>query len=154
MTRLVTLLLAALALGATSAATAHSHKKKSLEVVHPWTAAMLNPNIENISVYMTIKNRGKNPERLLRVETSLAQKVELIDMQNQAGMKLPSPVNVLVVPSRGALELNADGPRLLLKGFTKRLNAYDTFKLTLVFEKTGRMPIDVMVEEASEDHKH
>ena len=60
------------------------------------------------------------------------------------------------VPARGELVLSADGPHLLLGGFKKRLSAYDTFKLTLVFEKAGRIEVEVMVEEAEtkEPHKH
>jgi copper(I)-binding protein len=74
-------------------------------------------------------------------------------------MKLPSPIGALVISSRGKLEMSSAGPRLLLKGFKKRLNAYDSFELTLVFEKAGRMPIEVMAEEAetgehSQHHQH
>jgi copper(I)-binding protein len=69
-------------------------------------------------------------------------------------MKLPSPIGALVISSRGKLEMSSAGPRLLLKGFKKRLNAYDSFELTLVFEKAGRMPIEVMAEEAETgEHK-
>ena len=48
------------------------------------------------------------------------------------------------------------GPHLLLSGVKKRLDAYDSFKITLVFEKAGSMEIEVMVEEAEtvEPHKH
>jgi copper(I)-binding protein len=54
---------------------AHSHKKKSLEVVHPWTPEMVKANVENVSVCMTIKYGGPKAERLVSVETSLAEKV-------------------------------------------------------------------------------
>jgi periplasmic copper chaperone A len=62
----------------------------------------------------------------------------------------------LSVPAGGELALSADGPHLLLGGVKKRLSAYDSFKITLVFEKAGRMEIEVMVEEADtkEPHKH
>jgi copper(I)-binding protein len=35
-----------------------------------------------------------------------------------------------------------------LTGVKKAFNAYHDFKMTLVFEKAGRMVVDVMVEEA------
>ena len=71
-------------------------------------------------------------------------------------MTLPTVVAALRVPAGGELVLSANGPRLLLSGFKKRLNAYDSFKITLVFEKAGRMEVEVMVEEADtkEPHKH
>ena len=46
------------------------------------------------------------------------------------------------------MQLTAKGPHLALTGLKQRLDAYDSFKLTLVFEKAGRMVVDVMIEEA------
>jgi len=46
---------------------------------------MVKANVENVSVCMTIKNGGPKAERLVSVETSLAEKVELIDIQISAG---------------------------------------------------------------------
>ena len=44
----------------------------------------------------------------------------------------------------------ARGTHLLLTGFTKRLDAYASFAMTLVFEKAGSVVIEVMVEEAEQ----
>ena len=54
------------------------------------------------------------------------------------------------------MDLVRNGPHLLLSGLKKRLDAYDSFKLTLVFEKAGSMVVEVAVEEAEtvEPHKH
>jgi periplasmic copper chaperone A len=153
--RIAALLLLAVAL-APPAAMAHSHKKKSLEVVHPWTPATAETNVANVPVYMKLKNTGSAPERLLRATTELADKVELIEPRTQGSMTLPTVTTALSVPAGGELVLSADGPRLLLGGVKKRLDAYDIFKLTLVFEKAGTMEVEVMVEEAEtkEPHKH
>jgi periplasmic copper chaperone A len=153
--RIAVLLSLAVAL-APPAAMAHSHKKKGLEIVHPWTPAMVEANVANITVYMKLKNSGKAPERLLSATTLLADKVELIEPKVQGSMTLPTVTTALSVPAGGELVLSSSGPRLLLSGIKKRLDAYDTFKLTLVFEKAGRMEVEVMVEEADtkEPHKH
>jgi copper(I)-binding protein len=42
------------------------------------------------------------------------------------------------------------GAHLLLTGFTKRLDAYASFAMTLAFEKAGSVVIEVMVEEAEQ----
>ena len=135
---------------------AHSHKKKKLEIVHPWTPAMVEANVANIPVYMKLKNGGTASERLLRATTTLADKIDLIEPRTLGSMALPTVATALSVPARGELVLNADGPHLLLSGVKKRLNAYDSFKITLVFERAGRMEIEVMVEEAetTQPHKH
>ena len=54
------------------------------------------------------------------------------------------------------VELDRKGPHLLLSGLKKRLNAYDSFTMTLVFEKAGSMVVEVAVEEAETvaPHKH
>jgi hypothetical protein len=39
----------------------------------------------------------------------------------------------------------------VLTGVKRRLVAYDTFRLVLVFQRAGRIPVDVMVEEAPEE---
>jgi len=144
---------------APSAARTHSHKKSALEVVHPWTPAPTKEAVENVAVYLTVKNAGASAERLVGAECPLAEKVELVDLQSVAGMTLPTTVAALAVPAHGQLVLGPAGPRLLLHKLAKRLHAYDSFPVTLVFEKAGRMPVEVMVEEeeAGEDgakHKH
>ncbi len=154
--RAMALVLLAVAL-APPAAVAHSHKQKSLEVVHPWTPAMAEERkIVNVAVYMKIKNGGKSAERLLGATTPLAEKVELIELKSQGSMILPTAASALTIPASGSLELSPDGPRLLLSGFKKRLDAYDSFELTLEFEKTGQLVIEVLVEEAvaAPTHKH
>ena len=52
-----------------------------------------------------------------------------------------------VVKDGEELGLAGDGPSVMLVGLRKPLNAYDDFKMTLVFERAGRITIDVMVEE-------
>ena len=155
MTRAMALLLLAVAF-VPPEAVAHSHKKKGLEIVHPWTPAMVEANIANVPVYMTLKNRANAAERLLRATTTLADKVELIETHSHGSMTLPTVAAALKIPAGGDLVLNSSGPHLLLSGVKKRLNAYDSFNLTLTFERAGQMVVEVMVEEAEvvEPHKH
>lgn len=153
--RMAALLLLALAL-APAAAIAHSHKKKSLEIVHPWTPAMVEPNIKNIAVYMKLKSEAADGDRLLGGVTPLADKIELIDLQIIGGMRLPSTVAAIDIPARGTRELKPEGAHLLLSGFKKQLHAYDSFEMTLIFEKAGEVVVEVAVEEVEtkEPHKH
>ena len=139
-----------------SAAPAHSHKKKGLEVVHPWTPAMLEASIANIPVYMTLKNSRRTGDRLVGAASPLARAVDLIEPKDVGGITLPTQVAAFTIGPRATLELGSSGPRLLLREVTKQLHAYHSFKLTLVFEKAGRIVVDVMVEEgdAPAPHKH
>jgi periplasmic copper chaperone A len=122
------------------AAIAHSHKKKGLQIVHPWTFATSKPGGE-VRVCMKIKNSSGAPDRLVGVTTLAAAKAELRAGEGSA------PAAAIDVAAGSQVELDTKGPHILLSGVKKRLNAYDTFKLTLVFEKTGRVIVDVQVEE-------
>ena len=75
-----------------------------------------------------------------------------MDLQEAAADNADAPAKVtsaiLIEPGKD-VQLTAKGPHLALSGLKQRFDAYDSFKLTLVFEKAGRMVVDVMVEEAN-----
>jgi copper(I)-binding protein len=135
-------------------ATGHSHKKKNLEIVHPWTSETVQKEATTARVFMTIRNSGRLPDRLISASTAHAEKVELAtgeDAAKDGGSAAPFSI----APGK-ALVMGAKGQHLVLTGVKKALNAYDGFKLALVFEKAGRVVVDVMVEEAEahEQHQH
>jgi periplasmic copper chaperone A len=137
-------------------AAAHSHKTKALEIVHPWTPATLNKSVTTTEVFMKIKNRGAAPDRLLGASSTIAAKVELREPESAGAGSASKAVAGVAIGGSKDTELNRNGPRFVLSGLKKALNAYDSFKLTLVFEKAGRVVVDVAIEEADvvEPHKH
>ena len=139
MTRISILLLAALILP--TQASAHSHKKKGLEIIHPWTRAMVDKAQTTLLVSMTIKNSGAG-DRLLGASTPLAATAEIRAPGNDKA--LPS----VAIGAGKRVELKRKGPHLLLGGFKRQLDAYESFAMTLVFEKAGSVVIEVVVEEA------
>ena len=147
MTIVKTLALAAAAMLLASAAQAHSHKFKKLEIVHPWcieTSDVAKP----VAVYMTIRNAGGRPDKLLRATTSMATKAEL----REAGAEPRTDgkaVASVAVGGHGEVNLKRAGPHILLSGMKKQLSPYDSFFMTLAFERAGKVEIEVMVEEAS-----
>ena len=69
---------------------------------------------------------------------------------------MPVATSALVVAAGKSLQLTPVGSRLLLLGVKKPLAAYDSFKMTLMFEKAGIVEVEVMVEELgmTDPHKH
>jgi hypothetical protein len=124
------------------AAIAHSHKKKNLEIGHPYTMETAK-GATTARVFMTIKNSGRSPERLLSASTPRAAKVELAvaDGVSRDAAFIIRPGATLVIGPKGG--------HLVLVGVKKAFTAYDDFRMTLVFEKSGRMVVDVVVEEFS-----
>lgn len=133
------LMVLVLMLGVTGSAFGHQITHKALTIVHPWA-----PETEarEVKVSMRVKNIGRASDRLLRALTLVAEQVVI---QNEHGQ----PIASAAVPARSELSLTANGDHILLRGLRQPLRAYDTFRLTLVFERAGSVPVDVTVEDDS-----
>jgi periplasmic copper chaperone A len=142
-----TLARAAAALFVATAAHAHSHKFKNLEIVHPWCIET-GAAASTVSVYMTVRNSGPRADRLLSAKTPLAAKAELFDATVTSG-QIAKPIASLEAKAGGELILKRDGPHIVLTGVKRQLGAYDAFTMTLVFERSGKVEVEVQVEEAS-----
>ena len=119
---------------------AHETRLKTLNIVHPF---VFETEQSEAALHVRIKNTGNAAERLLRASTPLATKVSIVDDAGQGA-------GGLVIPGRGELSLKSASPRIVLSGLTKPLRAYDSFKLTLVFEKAGAIKVEVVVEEKAD----
>jgi len=128
-------------------AQAHSQKFRKLEIVHPWCIET-NDTAKPIIVSMTIRNAGGRPDRLLGATTTMAAKAELREAGAAAETE-GKAIGAVAVGSRGEVNLKRGGPHILLTGMKKQLSPYDSFFMTLAFEKAGKVEIEVMVEEAS-----
>jgi periplasmic copper chaperone A len=125
---------------------AHSQKFKTLEIVHPWCIET-EDTTKPVVVSMTIKNVGRKPDRLLRASAARAAKTEL-----RTGVPPDAEGDVIAsipIGGRGEVNLKRGGPHVLLSGVKKPLGAYDSFLMTLTFERAGKIEVEVMVEEAS-----
>ena len=124
-------------------ASAHGYKRKSIEIVHPWTGDKAEAGGRDAIVSMDIKNSGAEADRLLSATSAIAERVEL----RTAAEALPKGIEIA---PRGRVDLTAKTQHVRLIGLKKGLTAYDTLPVTLVFQRAGRIKIDVLVEETSE----
>jgi len=120
---------------------AHEMRFKAIVVVHPW---VLETDQTQADLHLKIKNTGTVTERLLRVSTRLAASALLVEANGRR-------VNDVVIPDRGELTLQPGGAHIALSGLKKPLRPYDSFDLTLVFEKVGAVEVEVLVEEKTSD---
>jgi hypothetical protein len=140
------LLILAVALAAPPAgeAAAHGYKTRTIEIVHPWIAETARDGAGDVS--MIIRNHGRHDERLISIETEVAAKAALL-VTAGPDAKAAVPAS-MTIPAGGEVALGKSGSQLHLDGLKRGLGAYDRFPLVLVFERAGRMSIEVMVEEA------
>lgn len=125
-------------------AEAHGVKTRSIEIVHPWTFGRSEGDA--VQVFMKIKNASRRDDRLVGAQSPSAATVSLVETNSQPGAG-QRPVQSIAIKAGGHVELSSSSQSILLGGFKKPLSAYDTFAVTLIFERAGRIAVEVLVEE-------
>jgi hypothetical protein len=124
-------------------ALAHGYKRGAIEIIHPWCPDTHVEGTKDVIVGMDIKSTVARGDKLLRAESKIASSVEIRD---PTGV----PVSSLAIPGKTTVTLGRKGAHIRLVVLKKTLIAYDTLPITLVFERGGRIAVDVLVEEPIE----
>src|SRR5262245_53856406 len=128
---------------------AHDHAAPGVEILQPWAPAMSGQDQQ--LVYLTIRNPGNVADRLVRVLSPVAAKVE---MHAATGQGDPKPVAALSVGAGQDLVLSPSGPHLAMLNLKRTLLENQTFKLALEFDQAGRIIIDVIVGPPAQSNPH
>jgi copper(I)-binding protein len=157
---MITRVLAAALLAATiggTAASAHDYKAGTLAIHHPWSRATP-PGAAVGGGFVTIKNEGTAPDRLVGASAEGAGRVEIHEMATVDGVMTMRPVKDGIVVGPGAtVELKPGGYHMMFMDLKGPLKQGERVKGTLVFEKAGTVPVEFAVEAigakpAAEDH--
>ena len=143
MIRFAFLLASALAVS-TGAASANDYTVGSLEIGNPWSRAV--PKGATVAAgYMTIKNTGTEPDRLVGGSTPVAGKFEVHEMTMDKGvMKMRPLANGLEIKPGETVELKPESFHIMMMGLKQPIQRGKPFKASLTFEKAG--PVDVEFE--------
>ena len=145
----IPLLLPSIALVTPLVAQAHGVKLGELELRHPHAYPTL-PGMTTGAVYLVaIRNEGERADRLLAASTTMAERVELHQMQMDGDVMRMRALPEIEVPARTTVSLrqgSADGYHLMLFGLRRQLIKGDRFALTLRFERAGEIQVEVWVE--------
>lgn len=127
---------------------AQEHQQGSLTVVHAWSRATA-PSQKTGGVFLRIENAGGEPDRLIGVETEIADTASLHAMIRDGDvMKMRPLENGVEVPANGHVVLAPGGRHVMLIGLREQLIKASTVPLTLIFERAGRLEIEAVVEAA------
>src|SRR5262245_3051041 len=127
---------------------ANDHGASAVEILQPWAPAMSGQDPQ--LVYLTIRNRASVPDRLVRVLSPVATKVELHAAAPNEGE--PKPVAALSIGTGQDLVLGPSGPHLAMVGLKRTLLENQTFRLALEFDGAGRILVDVVVGAPAPSH--
>lgn len=145
----------ALSLGLAGPALAHGAKLGDLTIIHP---AMPQPAVsaKTAGGYFTLRNGGAQPDRLIAIESDIAEKTELHTTDHGAdGVARMRHVEALEIPAGGEVALERGGYHVMFMGLKAPLSLGAMVPATLVFERAGRVAVEFAVEEpraAGEDH--
>jgi periplasmic copper chaperone A len=102
----------------------------------------------NSAVYLVIENSGNEDDVLLSAEASVAQLVELHESRmDQSGMMSMEEQERVDVRAKDQVAFQPGGLHVMLINLNEDLNPGDRFNLTLNFQETGQVPVDVEVRE-------
>ena len=146
------LAVAALLLAAAQAL-AHNHEKGDIQIRHPWSRATP-PGAKVAAGYMEIRNVGSQPDRLLSVTSAAAQRVEMHVTQRDGEVMKMQQVQAFEIPARERTTLRPGGSHLMLVDLSRPLKKGERFTMTLRFERTGELEIELEVQELGSRQPH
>ncbi|MCW5752857.1 MAG: copper chaperone PCu(A)C [Alphaproteobacteria bacterium] len=140
------LLLSALLLAilAPPAARAAEYRTGALRVEAPTMPATLK-GARNGAGYLVIHNEGPAADRLVRAESGAARAVELHTHIRDGEIVRMRPVEAIELPPGAAVRLAPGGQHLMFLGLARPFAAGEKVAVTLVFERAGRLEIELAV---------
>lgn len=106
------------------------------------------PGASVLGAYMTVLNRGDRPDRLVRVTTPAAGRVEIHEMAVVDGVMSMRPLAALPVPARGTVVLKPRSTHMMLMDLPRPLKAGAQVPMTFVFARAGAIRRVVPVKRA------
>ena len=127
-----------------SFALAAESRHGDLVIGQPWARASIG-KAPNGAAYMTISVQGTEADRLIAAESEVARRVELHTHMMDGDIMRMRPVAAIEVAPGEPTVLQPGGLHVMLMGLKSPLTEGQRFALTLVFERGGRVEVDVAV---------
>jgi len=99
----------------------------------------------NSAAYMVLRNGTREADRLLRVESDIAQAVELHQTQVENEVMTMRPVEAIEIPAGGEAVLKPGGLHVMLIGLKQPLAVGQKVSLRLVFENAAPQVVEAEV---------
>ena len=141
----VILCLAVLLVGSAGPAISQDQTDGAITLSGAWSRATP-PAARNGALYLTIRNNGAAPDRLIAIATDAAASAELHEMTMDNGvMRMRALSEGLTVAPGATVALAPGGLHSMLIGLKNRLQTGDNFTATAIFEIAGRIEFTVPV---------
>ncbi len=128
-------------------AKADDYKVGEIEVARPWARATAS-TAKTGAAFMIIRNGGADTDRLVAVSGSVSRKAGLHESFMEDGIMKMRPADAIEVPAGGMVALKPGGYHVMFMGLREPFKEGDSFPLTLVFEKAGKIGVSVTIMKA------
>lgn len=136
---------AVLCLLASRAAGAAEYVRADLKISAPWARASASKTAE---AFLTIRNEGAEPERLMAISSPVAKRVELLRYEAIGGVNGAQTVKSIEIPPGKTITLAPAATVLSLIGLKRPLQVGSTVRLTLTFARNGAVSVFARVAAA------
>jgi copper(I)-binding protein len=134
-----------LALAVCAKALAHGHEAGALKIGNPWTRAT-GPAQTTAAGYLSVRNSGKQADRLVGASVADAERVELHVSRIENDIARMREVKAFEIPAGATLNLQPGGSHLMLVGTKRAFKPGERVPIVLRFEKAGEIAVELAVE--------
>jgi len=125
---------------------AHSVTAGDIEIIHPNIPQPASSAMAAAG-YMGISNAGDEADRLIGVETPVAQSAMLHKTEvNADGVASMAHVEGIDIPANDTVVLESGGYHIMLMGLTQELTEGQMVPGVLIFEKAGRVEMEFAID--------
>ena len=91
--------------------------------------------------YLTIENPNPTADKLLSVTFAKATSVQIHEMKMDGDKMMMRQITSVEIPANGIVELKPGGNHLMLMGLDSPIKDGEQLKMTLQFEKAGKVDV-------------
>lgn len=114
-------------------------------VMNAYARASATASAKSGAVYLTIMNHGSEADRLIGVSTGVARLAHLHQTVEENGVASMRAIDELEIPAHGEQALAPGGYHVMLFDLKEPLKQGSQFTVTLRFERSGEVVVDVPV---------
>jgi periplasmic copper chaperone A len=123
-----------------------------IEVTNAWVRTVggmgnMSSTGSNTALFMTIKNNSRVADKLLSVESDVAQMVQIhLSEMDANGVSSMHEVDGVDIPAGGTTELKPGSYHVMIMGLQRDLKEGDKVTFTLTFQNAGKVMIEAPVK--------
>ena len=127
---------------------AHDFSVGAVRIGHPYATPSIPGTTNGAAYFASLENTGDAPDKLIRVVTPVAERVELHSMSVDAqGVMRMREVDGIALAPKARIQMKPGlGQHLMLIGLKAPLKEGSSFPMSLEFERAGRVEVTVNVQ--------